>query len=133
MQDRCSVEFGIVDLSSLPGGRLDDVIGIFNRADYEMAFGNAEVDSVTAAAALTDHFTNQVTLGRARVSGIPNQQPVVCYYYNVSQERLVRDLAGEKMLRDNVGEVGVYYWCISAVDDEGNLTPLSDPIEVSVE
>lgn len=135
-----AVEFGRVDLSSLPGGREGEPLGIFRRADFaelEEQLGGAPPDFATANANLTNHYADEAQLGRAKVNGpdgggLADHEPVVCYYQDGGDVRFVRELAGEKMAVDLVDLPGAYYYCVAAVDTEGNISELSVPLKVRV-
>jgi hypothetical protein len=128
-----AVEYGLVDISNLAGGRDGTPLGIFRYTEYEARFGDAAVDFAIAAAALTNRYAGEVTLGRAWVSDLDNHEAVVCYYRDGSTERFVKKLAGEKMLVDTVPDPGTYFYCVAAVDDTANLSELSVPVKVEVE
>lgn len=126
------VEYGMVDMSNLPGGRGGDVLGIFRKAEFDTQGFDNSISFEDAAALLTNYYDNEVTLGRAKVKELKDYESVVCYYRVGTFERFVDQLAGEKMYVDHLQNTGEYYYCIASVDNKGNLSELSDPVRIRV-
>jgi hypothetical protein len=132
------IEFGFLDLSGVQGGKTCTPLGIFKVADYNEEFGETKVDFATANGALQNFLSfdadniPESILGRIKTVNLEDNELVMCYYEIDDVEKYLKEIAGEKMYIDQSLNPGIYYYFLSSVDKNHNISDLSEAIKIDL-